>query len=92
MDRAAVTQGNNKATDLFSFCMLAIEVLSGQFIPKITDLDSILKRPNPVFPDSIHVPNELRDCLASGFDEDQNKRSSWTDIIACLREYHSSFE
>ena len=86
MDKAAVTQGNNKATDLFSFCMLAIEVLSGQFIPKITDLDSILKRPNPVFPDSILIPDELRHCLASGFDEDQSKRASWTDIIISLRE------
>ena len=83
MDKAAVTKGNNKATDFYSFCALASEVLSGHFIPKITDLDSLMKRDNPTIPEI--VPAILRNCLLSGFDEDQTKRASWTDVIVALR-------
>ena len=90
MDKAAVTKGNNKATDFYSFCALASEVLSGHFIPKITDLDSLMKRDNPTIPEI--VPAKLRNCLLSGFDEDQAKRASWTDVIVALRKYNQYFE
>ena len=83
MDKAAVYQGNNKATDYFSFCMLAYEVLSGEFIPRIANLDSLIKRPSLVIP--LSVPKALRDCLMSGFDEEQAKRATWTDAIIALR-------
>ena len=33
------------------------------------------------------VPKELRDCLLSGFDEDQKQRSDWSDVILALRKY-----
>ena len=83
MDKAAVKQGNNKATDYFSFCMLAYEVLSGEFVPKIGNLDSLMERTNPIIP--LSVPKTLRDCLMSGLDEDQAKRATWTDTIIALR-------
>ena len=89
MDKAAVYQGNNKATDFFSFCMLAYEVLSGEFIPRIANLDSLIKRPSIVIP--LSVPNTLRDCLMSGFDEEQDKRATWTDTIIALRKLSKLF-
>ena len=67
MDKLAFTQGNNVATDFFSYCILAYEVLIGKFVPKITDVDSLLNRDTPSFPDT--VPEELRRCLLSGFDD-----------------------
>ena len=85
MDKLAFTKGNNQATDFFSYCVLASEVLSGQFIPKITDVDTLLNRESPSIPET--VPAELRNCLLSGFDEDQEKRSNWTDVIIALRKY-----
>ena len=85
MDPAALTKGNNKATDFYSFCILALEVLTGQFVPMIPTLDDLTKRDVPVIPDEI--PWNLRMHLASGFDEDQGKRSSWTDVIVALRKY-----
>ena len=88
MDKAAVTKGNNKATDFYSFCALASEVLSGQFIPKITDLDSLMNRDNPTI--SEMVPAKLRNCLLSGFDEDQTKRASWTDVIVAWEGFEYS--
>ena len=87
MDPAAATKGNNKATDYYSFCVLALEVLTGKFIPKITTFGDLLERTKPEVPDSI--PKELRRHLVSGFDEDQTKRSSWTDVIVALRKYFS---
>ena len=89
MDKAAVKQGNNKATDFFSFCMLAYEVLSGEFVPKIGDLDSLMERSNPMLP--LCVPKTLRDCLMSGFDEEQDKRATWTDTIIALRKLSKLF-
>lgn len=83
MDPAAARQGNNKATDFYSFCVLALEVLTGEFIPKITTLDDLLKRDRPIFPESI--PNHLRSHLSSGFEDNQEERSSWTDVIIALR-------
>ena len=83
MDKAAVKNGNNMATDFYSFCVLAFEVLSGELIPVIPHLDALLKRENPTIPEK--VPNELRECLMSGFDEDQTKRASWTKTIIALR-------
>ena len=68
MDKAAVQHGNNMATDFYSFCVLAFEVLSGELIPVIPHLDALLKRQNPTIPEK--VPNELRECLMSGFDEE----------------------
>ena len=85
MDPAAVTKGNNKATDFYSFCILALEVLTGQFVPMIPTLDDLTKRNVPVIPENI--PWNLRTHLSSGFDEDQRKRSSWTDIIVTLRKF-----
>ena len=85
MDPAAATKRNNKATDFYSFCVLALEVLTGQFVPKIPTLDDLLKRDVPVIPDE--VPLNLRLHLSSGFDEDQEKRSSWTDVIVALRKF-----
>ena len=85
MDKAAVQHGNNMATDFYSFCVLAFEVLSGELIPVIPHLDALLKRENPTIPEK--VPNELRECLMSGFDEDQTKRASWTKTIIALRKY-----
>ena len=83
MDKAAVQHGNNMATDFYSFCVLAFEVLNGELIPVIPHLDALLKRENPTIPEK--VPNELRECLMSGFDEDQTKRASWTKTIIALR-------
>ena len=83
MDPAAATKGNNKATDYYSFCVLALEVLTGKFIPKITTFGDLLERKKPEVPESI--PKELRRHLSSGFDNDQEKRSSWTDVIIALR-------
>ena len=85
MDKAAVQHGNNMATDFYSFCVLAFEVLNGELIPVIPHLDALLKRENPTIPEK--VPNELRECLMSGFDEDQTKRASWTKTIIGLRKY-----
>ena len=85
MDPAAVTKGNNKATDFYSFCILALEVLTGQFVPMIPTLDDLTKRNIPVI--SEDIPMNLRLHLSSGFDEDQGKRSSWTDVIVALRKY-----
>ena len=85
MDPAAVTKGNNKATDFYSFCVLALEVLTGKFVPKIPTLGDLVEREVPIIPDDI--PKNLRCHLKSGFDEDQTKRSSWTDIIVALREF-----
>ena len=87
MDPAAATKGNNKATDFYSFCVLALEVLTGQFVPKILTLDDLMKRDVPVIPDE--VPLNLRLHLSSGFDEDQEKRSSWTDVIIALRKFNN---
>ena len=83
MDPLSVTIGNNKASDFYSFCVLALEVLTGKFIPKIKTLGDLMERRNPEIPESI--PEELRKHLSSGFDEDQSKRSSWTDVIVALR-------
>ena len=83
MDPAAASKGNNKATDFYSFCVLAIEVLTGQFIPKITTFADLLKRDVPKVPE--YIPFNLRRHLSSGFDEDQDKRSNWTDVIVSLR-------
>ena len=83
MDPAAVTKGNNKATDFYSFCLLALEVLTGQFVQMIPTLNDLTKRDVPIIPNEI--PWNLRLHLSSGFDEDQGKRSSWTDIIVALR-------
>ena len=83
MDKAAVKYGNNMATDFYSFCVLASEVLCGQLIPVIPHLDALMKRENPTIPEN--VPKELRDCLMSGFEEDQQKRSDWTNTIIALR-------
>ena len=85
MDKLAFTKGNNQATDFFSYCVLASEVLSGKFVPKITDVDTLLNRGSPDIPEN--VPEQLRSCLLSGFDEDQEKRSNWTDVIIALRKY-----
>ena len=85
MDPAAATKGNNKATDYYSFCVLALEVLTGKFNPKITTFGDLLERTKPEVPESI--PKELRRHLVSGFDEDQTKRSSWTDVIVALRRF-----
>ena len=71
------------ATDIYSFCVLASEVLSGEFIPVIPNLDALMERQNPTIPEK--VPKELREHLMSGFEEDQQKRSDWTDIIIALR-------
>ena len=85
MDPAAATKGNNKATDYYSFCVLALEVLTGKFIPKITTFGDLLERTKPEVPE--FIPKELRRHLVSGFEEDQAKRSSWTDVIVALRKY-----
>ena len=85
MDPAVATKGNNKATDFYSFCVLAIEVLTGQFVPKIPTLGDLLEREAPNVPEDI--PLNLRLHLSSGFDEDQSKRSSWTDVIIALRKF-----
>ena len=85
MDPAAATKGNNKATDYYSFCVLALEVLTGKFNPKVTTFGDLLERTKPEVPESI--PTELRRHLVSGFDEDQTKRSSWTDVIVALRKF-----
>ena len=87
MDKLAFTQGNNVATDFFSYCILAYEVLTGKFVPKITDVDSLMNRDTPSFPETI--PEELRRCLSSGFDEDQEKRAKWTEVIVALRKFHN---
>ena len=89
MDPAAAKKGNNKSTDLYSFSILAWEVLTGQFTPKITTYDDLLSREHPEFPES--VPTDLRKHLSSGFNEDQLSRSSWTEIIISLRKIYSSF-
>ena len=83
MDKAAVEHGNNIATEYYSFCVLATEVLSGHEVPVIPHLDALMEREDPVVPES--VPQQLRDCLLSGFNEDQRKRSSWNDVITALR-------
>ena len=83
MDPAAVTKGNNKATDFYSFCILALEVLTGQFVPMIPTLDDLAKRDVLAIPDDI--PLNLRLHLSSGFNDDQKKRSSWTEVIVALR-------
>ena len=85
MDPAAAITGNNKATDYYSFCILAIEVLTGKFIPKITTFGDLLERTKPEVPE--FIPKELRSHLVSGFDEDQAERSSWTDVIVTLRKF-----
>ena len=84
MDKAAVRYGNNMATDIYSYCVLASEVLNGQLIPVIPDLLSLEKREDPMISDV--VPKKLRDCLQAGFVEDQQGRPDWTDIIVSLRE------
>ena len=86
MDPAAAKDGNNKATDLYSFAVLALEVLTGQFVTKISTLDDLFKREKLEFPESI--PKDLRAHLSSGFDEDHEKRSSWTDLIVALRKIY----
>ena len=83
MDSAAATRGNDKATDYYSFCVLALEVLTGKFIPKITTFGDLLERSKPEVPE--FIPRELRKHLISGFDEDHANRSSWTDVIVALR-------
>ena len=85
MDPAAATKGNNKATDYYSFCVLALEVLTGKFIPKITTFADLLERTKPEVPE--FIPKELRSHLVSGFDENQPERSSWTDVIVALRKF-----
>ena len=62
---AAAKKGNNKATDLYSFSILAWEVLTGQFVPKITTFDDLLSREHPEFPES--VPKDLKEHLSFGF-------------------------
>ena len=83
MDPAAATKGNNKASDFYSFCVLATEVLTGKFVPKVPTLGDLLEREVPVV--SEDIPLNLRLHLSSGFDPDQSKRSNWTDVIGALR-------
>ena len=83
MDKAAVRYGNNMATDIYSFCVLSSEVLNGELIPIIPCLASLEERENPTISDE--VPKKLRDCLLSGFLEDQQERPDWSDIIIALR-------
>ena len=83
MDKAAVHLGNNKATDLYSYCVLASEVLNGQLIPVIPTFDSLLQREPPTINET--VPKKLRNCLLSGFDENQQQRPDWDEVIEALR-------
>ena len=82
MDPAAVESGNNYHTDMYSFCALASEVLSGQLILNIQFLNDLKHRHDPFIPNN--VPQLLRDCLEAGFNEDQAVRPTWDDVIDAL--------
>ena len=85
MDPRAYNIANDEYTDLFSFCSLASEVLTGQWLPRIKDgktLRDTVENVRPPFPDNI--PDRLRRFLLSGFEENVKKRASWEEIIDAL--------
>ena len=87
MDPRAAQEHNNKYTDMYSFCTLASEVLTGRK-PPTTDWKTIMKiksNTRPPFPDCLS--KRLRECLLSGFEWNFKKRASWEDIIKALGMY-----
>ena len=76
----------DQSCDFYSYCCLAYEVLSGEWLPRITKLITLMKMEvnrRPHFPRII--PIELRMILFSGFEEDRDKRASWDVVLRVLR-------
>ena len=76
----------DQSCDFYSYCCLAYEVLSGEWLPRITKLITLMKMEvnrRPHFPRII--PIELRTILFSGFEEDRDKRASWDVVLRVLR-------
>lgn len=76
----------DQSCDFYSYCCLAYEVLSGEWLPRITKLITLMKMKvnrRPLFPRTI--PIELRTILFSGFEEDRDKRASWDVVLKTLR-------
>ena len=85
-----VAQGSDydHRSDFYSYCAVAYEVLSGQFLPRIERLITVLnttKNVRPPFPESIS--NELRAIFLSGFEENPDKRLTLDDAIDCLSKF-----
>ena len=77
----------DQSCDFYSYCCLAYEVLSGEWLPRITKFITLMKMEvnrRPEFPDSI--PINLRKTLLSGFEEDLDKRAGWDDAMKALSE------
>ena len=93
MDPRACREHNDTYTDLFSFCSLASEVLTGKWLPRIEKLKTVLdtyENVRPPFPDTI--PDRLKRVLLSGFEEDVEKRASCEEIIDALCKCHVRYQ
>ena len=93
MDPRACQKHNDEYTDLFSFCSLASEVLTGKWLPRIEKLKTVqdtYKNVRPPFPDTI--PDRLKRVLLSGFEEDVEKRASCEEIIDALCKCHVRYQ
>ena len=93
MDPRACREHNDKFTDLFSFCSLASEVLTGNWLPRIEKIKTVLdtyENVRPPFPDNI--PDRLKRVLLSGFEENVEKRASWEEIIGALCKCHVRYQ
>ena len=80
-------EGYNETCDNYSFCCMAWEVLSGKWLPSVTlkelmNMAKLNKYRKQTFPK--WIPLELRKVLATGFEEDLNKRACWDDITEAL--------
>ena len=86
---------NDKASDLFSYCMMASEVLTGKWVPRhslinLVHLEQSGINPRPPFPK--HIPDEIREELLSGFDEDLSKRPTWEQLMKELQVFSKELE
>ena len=85
MDPLVARGGYDKRSDFYSYCVVAYEVLSGEFLPQIKNFFTVTqteKNIRPPFPESI--PEDLKEKLLSGFEENLDNRSSWNDVIESL--------
>ena len=74
-----------KTIDVFSYCVVASEVLTGEQVPRITKLIELTQRKtNPRHPFPDFIPDTLRNYLTSGFDERPHKRATWDQLISAL--------
>ena len=89
MDPQTVKGEYDERCDYYSYCCMSYEVLSGEWLPRITlrDLWRMKENRRPSFPPCI--PLELRTVLLSGFEEKLERRASWNDTIEALSKFEN---